>query len=116
MDSTQNLLGFLADSSQNSSRHAYLINNKKNYDTIKKCTSWELNSQHTGYNRGLYHAPVIPAESGGIWWNHFWQAALPKLPFQGPIIPVELSHSGIETRMVPEWIRTESGGMQKKKN
>ena len=36
-------------------------------------------------------------ESGhscGIWWNHFWQGALPKLPFWGPIIPVELR---------PEW-------------
>ena len=59
--------------------------------------------------RGLYHAPVIPA---GIRWNHFWQGALPKLPFRGPVIPVELSHSGIETGMVPEWTGTESGGMQ----
>ena len=62
-----------------------------------------------GKDRGLYHAPVIPAR---IRWNHFWQGALPKLPFQGPVIPVELSYSGIETRMVPEWTGTESGGMQ----
>ena len=47
-----------------------------------------------------------------IQWNHFWQGALPKLPFQGPIIPVELSHSGIETGMVLEWTGMESGGMQ----
>ena len=56
--------------------------------------------------------PVIPAESGGIRWNHFWQGALPKLPFRGPVIPVELSHSGIETGMVLEWTGTESGRMQ----
>ena len=47
-----------------------------------------------------------------IRWNHFWQGALPKFPFRGPVIPVELSHSGIETGMVPEWTGTESGGMQ----
>ena len=59
--------------------------------------------------RGLYHAPVIPAR---IRWNHFWQGALPKLPFRGPVIPVELSHSGIETGMVLEWTGMESGRMQ----
>ena len=56
--------------------------------------------------------PVIPVESCGIQWNHFWQGALPKLLFQGPFIPVELSHSRFETGMVLEWTRTESGGMQ----
>ena len=52
------------------------------------------------------------SHSCGILWNHFWQGALPKLPFRGPIIPVELSHSGIETRMVPEWTGMEFGRMQ----
>ena len=56
--------------------------------------------------------PVIPGESGGIQWNYFWKGALPKLPFQGPFILVELSYSRIETGMVPEWTRTESGQMQ----
>ena len=49
--------------------------------------------------------PVIPVESCGIQWNHFWQGALPKLLFQGPFIPVELSHSRFETEMVLKWTR-----------
>ena len=43
---------------------------------------------------------MIPA---GIQWNHFWQGALPKLPFQGQFILVELSNSRIETGM--DWNR-----------
>ena len=37
--------------------------------------------------------PVIPVECGGIQWNYFWQRVLPKLPFWGPFILVEWSHS-----------------------
>ena len=57
---------------------------------------------------GLYHASVIPAR---IRWNYFWQSPLPKLPFQGPFIPAEWSHSRFGTGMVPEWTGTESGRM-----
>ena len=89
--------------------------------TIETTTSTSVASTQTEYSahpeRSLScpcdscRNPVIPVESGGIHRNYFWQRVLPKLPFQGLFIPVEQSHSGIGTGMVPEWTGTESGGM-----
>ena len=56
-------------------------------------TSMCFNGHHLAFNRGLYPAPQIPVE-----WNLAEGPAI--LEFRGQNIPVEWSHSGIDTGMV----------------
>ena len=45
--------------------------------------------------------PVIPAESGGIWWSRIWQEGLLIFSFRCILSLAEFGHSRIETGMVP---------------